>query len=93
MKITVEKQLNWEDVHGLCVRQNYYTCGDRQDYEAMLDKVNIEGPTTQLVYEVAKDIVDHSNLSAYGQTYTENIESVMYLVAKEIRTFYHINEE
>ena len=92
-KINVQKKWYAESVRGYCVRYGRYTCGNNNDYEKMLNFVKTHKPTTNNIYKVACNIADHSNLNSYGQTRTENIQSIMYDITKDcIHTFYEIQE-
>lgn len=76
------------DVRDLCIKYNYYTRGECNEYINLLD-IMYQEPTPERVVEVAEDIVDHSDLSRYGQSRKENIESVCFQIEKEvINTFY-----
>lgn len=47
-------------VRQLCIDQNWYTCGDNEEYGHMLSDL-CRGTTLAAVAEVAKDIVAHSD--------------------------------
>ena len=92
---SIKKEVYWnmEDVRAMCIRHSYYTHGDVDDYSDMLTFVGLNDPTDENIYKVAFDIVAHSNLSSYGQTEEENINSIMYNIQEEvIHTFFHTNE-
>lgn len=81
----IETYKHWtaDRVRGMCIDNDYYTRGNNTAYAAMLDFVANNEPTDTAVYIVARDIVQHSDLSAYGQSCTENIESVMFALAND----------
>lgn len=47
----------------LCIRQNWYTCGDNDEYEHLLYDLAANKPnlTTEDIIEIAEDIVAHSD--------------------------------
>lgn len=48
----------------LCIRQNWYTCGDNAEYEHLLYDLADSKPhlTTQDIINIAEDIAVHSDL-------------------------------
>lgn len=92
MIIKTSKMLRANDVRKMCIAQDWYTCGDCRAYESLLGMCNSTNVTTELIYKIAKDIVEHSDLSAYCQSDTENIESVMFSVNKCVNEFFTIEE-
>ena len=51
-------------LHSLCIRQNWYTNGDNDEYEHLLYDLADSKPhlTTQDIIEIAADIAEHSVL-------------------------------
>ena len=83
-KITVERQWSANDVYTACVRNDLYTCGDNEDYEAMLNSIDALEPTPENIYQVAKDIYDHSK--------NQTITNIMFILEKvAVNTFYYID--
>ncbi len=76
MKIKSEKFWSWNRVREMCIRENFYTCGDCDEYDAMLTKVRENAPTDEMIYEIAKDINDHTK----GQTVT----NIMFIIANDV---------
>lgn len=71
------RRCNAEKLIRLCVRENWYTCGSNEEYNAMLDKVrNTENFTADDVVEIASDIVEHSE-----GIYAGDIENVMFKIS------------
>lgn len=66
MKITSKKVWSWHNMREMCIRENFYTCGSCEEYDAMLAKVRENEPTDEIIYGVAADINAHSK----GQTVT-----------------------
>ena len=75
----------------MCIDHDFYTKGSVEDYSKMLNYIDCKEPTDAVLYIVAKDIVKHSDLSAYGQSDLENISSIMFALNKEcVNTFFDI---
>ena len=96
MKIKVEKRLHADDVQRLCIKQNYYTCGDIEAYDKMLTMCNSNKVTNQLIYKIAVDIAIHSDLdriyNQYGVSYKEFLEALMFEINKLTDTFFEIEK-
>lgn len=50
-----------EDIRNFCLEEGYYSEGKVRDYEEMLNFVDQNKPTTENIYRVAKNILDHSD--------------------------------
>lgn len=61
MKVRETRQICVDDVWALCIRQNWYTDGNNQEYEKMLANAGILANVTaeDLIY-LANDIKKHS---------------------------------
>lgn len=64
-----------DSVRQSCIRNELYTCGDNDEYSAMLDYVRDNDPTDNNLLRVARDICEHSD----GQTVT----NIMYILYRE----------
>lgn len=85
-KITEKKMWSWDDVRRACIKNNLYTAGTNEEYDALAQIVTITKPTTSSIYLVAKDICEHS----IGQT----LSNVMFILANEaVTTTYKIEDE
>ena len=73
--ITVSRIWSFHSVRSACIRNDLYTRGTCSEYDKMLDMVENTEPTVAALYEVAKDINDHSK----GQTVT----NIMYILENE----------
>lgn len=83
-EITVHRYWTSERVRATCISNDLYTCGYHEDYEAMLNFVAENEPTTENLYRVAHDIY----LNSEGQTVT----NIMYLIESEaVFTTFEIN--
>ena len=75
--ITFERKWSSGNVRAACIRHRLYTHGDSEEYEQMLTFVDINEPTTEILYTVAKDIYDHSE----NQTITNVAQKIEELTA------------
>lgn len=87
MQITSTRTWDAMDMIDMCVKNNLYTCGNRMDYDKMLDYVGQhENPEDMDIYLVASDILQHTD-----ESMEHTIETIMYLVANQvIRYLYDI---
>lgn len=98
MKIKVEKRLRMDDVRRLCVEQGYYTCGNNEEYNRMLEMSNSNKVTNRLIYRIADNIAMHSDFKMFQKkyddiTYGELLQHIMYQVNKCcVETFELIQE-
>ena len=69
------------DVRACCIKHEYYTCGDNEDYENMLDFVSKTIPTIENLYLVARDIALHSERDDYSLD--DYIKLIMFDLSKE----------
>ena len=73
----------------LCINKGWYTSGNNDQYERMLSYVekHHQDPTTQDIYNVAKDIMEHSNDPE------RPIDSYMYEIYRKcVNVFFEIEE-
>ena len=86
MTITSKKIWNWNSVREMCIRENFYTEGDCEEYDAMLTKVRENVPTDEMIYEIAIDINAHSE----GQT----VSNIMFILANDVvKTCYTLYDD
>ena len=80
---TITETRTWSAsrVRQACIKHDFYTCGDDDDYSAMLDQVRDLRPTTANIYLIAKDIFDHSDTEEKWEDLT--VEYVMYVLSNE----------
>lgn len=84
-KIIEKKMWIWDDVRRACIKNNLYTAGTNEEYDALAQIVTITKPTTSSIYLVAKDICEHS----VGQT----VSNIMFILANEaVTTTYKIDD-
>jgi hypothetical protein len=86
-KYTETRILDPEKVRRLCIKHDWYTCGDNEEYAAMFAKLHDdmgcpENMTTEKLAEIAADIMEHSEISEY------TITSVMFELARACTTYF-----
>ena len=83
-KIKVHANRYWssDDVRSMCIRHDFYTCGDCEEYDMMLHYVQMlpDGPTERNLYLVALDIWNHSDEEVQ---YNLDITDIMYYLEHE----------
>lgn len=85
-EIKTTRKWSLGSVREACIKNNLYTCGDCEEYDHMLNWVERLYPSTENMYFIANDIVEHSE----GQT----ISNVMFILEKDaINTFFEIDGE
>ena len=59
------RRIRANDLRNLCVEEDWYTCGDNDEYgHLLLDLAgHKENITTDDIVEIASDIIEHSDLS------------------------------
>ena len=81
MKIIRHTTMLPSSVYGFCNKFNLYTKGTNSDYNNLLHNLCVRNnPTDMDIYEVAKDICDHSEIPV-GIDKTAWIENIMYEIA------------
>lgn len=87
-KIKLYRIWHAEDVRQFCMKNNYYTNGNNEEYTAMLNFVENNDPTPENIYEVARNILNHSSSLGYefyrDDSTSEDILHVMYYLEKEV---------
>ena len=92
-KIKTSRAWDSDDVRRMCIKHDFYTCGDNEEYSAMLRYVDEHEPTTENLYIIAVDIYEHSALDDFGQYGDSVISSIMFDLEREaVRTFHEIKE-
>ena len=83
MKIKTLESWSQYDVRDLCIKRDWYVKGTCDEYDKMLNYINEHYcPKSKDVYNVAKDIFEHSNkdnwIRGAGLSENEAIESIMF---------------
>ena len=86
MKYTETRILYASDLRTLCIRENWYTLGDNDEYDTLMCKTFCPNLTTDVIADIAQDIKNHS------ETDTE-IPEIMYAVAAISHTTFAADEE
>lgn len=92
MKTILRKTLRAEDVRGVCIDHNYYTCGDNREYSEMFSMLNRETRVTHsnitghTLQRIAEDIKDHSDTE-------ETVEDILWALSSKIRVTPYVIED
>lgn len=98
MTIKETKRLDDSKVRAMCTRCNWYTAGTNQDYGNMFKMCNADNITPEQLYNIAKDIYEHTNVSnakegCYtDQTDDDNILNMMIYLNDCSYVFYNIEK-
>lgn len=80
MNFKINRQMRADKIRGICISHRLYTLGNNDDYSAMFDKATQKTASAdtfdQLVYEIAEDILQHSDTDMH-------IDSVMFYLFNE----------
>lgn len=87
MKYIETRHLTTAKVRRLCIKNNWYTCGDNEEYAAMFAKLhdeegNLVHMTADKLFEIAEDIYAHSEITDYS------IEAVVCELARNCLYFF-----
>ena len=61
------RKIEMDKIRNLCVRKNWFTCGDVYSYDRLLDYSKCENITTDELVEMAEQILENSE-TEYGIT-------------------------
>lgn len=86
MKYTETRILHASDLRTLCIRENWYTLGDNDEYDELMCKTFCQNLTTEVVADIAQDIKDHSDTDM-------EIPEIMYAIAAISHTTFAADEE
>lgn len=86
MKYTETRILHASDLRTLCIRENWYTLGDNDEYDALMCKTFCPNLTTEVIADIAQDIKDHSDTDM-------EIPEIMYAVASISNTTFAADED
>ena len=85
------KAIDRQALRELCIRQEYYTRGDCEDYKELLDFVDDRDLTDGDIIAIADDIYDHSDIdrimNEYGCGSDEVFDSIYFNVGKLVHWF------
>ena len=82
------RNLPFDKLRSLCIRNNWYTRGTCEEYEALFNRLENENGnpihvTTEVLYSVAMDIMEHSKISD-----DYSVADVMYELALSCITYF-----
>lgn len=86
MKYTETRILHASDLRTLCIRENWYTLGDNDEYDTLMCKTFCPNLTTEVIADIAQDIKDHSDTDL-------EIPEIMYAVAAISHTTFAEDED
>ena len=80
----------------MCIKENFYTCGDNRDYEDLLFFVETHNPTVNHMNAAAQNIYDHSDVDKFMERFGEDEEHVysfiMHCIEETILTVFDVIE-
>lgn len=87
MKYTETRILSSSKLRSLCIKHDWYTCGNNAQYAAMFAKLhdddgNLVHMSTEKLYEIASDIYAHSDINDY------TVEAIMAELARQCLYFF-----
>ena len=86
MKIIESRFWDMNDLRSACIRNDFYTCGNNEEYERLLLSIRKIEPSLENMQKVAEDILEHSE----GQTLT----NILWVLGNEvIRMSYRVYDD
>lgn len=81
------RRISMSDLRNLCIKENWYTEGTNKEYGKLLATAeHAENLTTELVIELAEDIMQHSEVDKD----IDNLQNICYLILRAAHTFISI---
>ena len=94
--VRVTRWIESSKVREMCIKYRYYTCGDCEAYDAMLEKAHLT-PVEDLrtIKQIAIDIYDHSTMrNDKDYSKQEMVEGLIYgLLAECTELYVEIEDE
>ena len=85
-EIREEKKWWSSEIRNMCIENGWYTAGDIKAYSDMLEFVEEHEPTTDNIFRVAADILEHTSPDEQ-----QTIENIMFVIANDVvKTFFEI---
>ena len=75
--------ISYENLRNLCIKNDFYTNGDCEEYDNLFRKLDVETLTTKHIFNIAADIKYHSETDY-------DIESIMYMLAEISHTYFEL---
>ena len=89
MTIKEERYLTKMSVSTLCNDNHWYTHGTKAEFNEMVEPLGIDSPiTTETIYAIAKNIVEHSDMN-HEKRY--DILNVMSCLSDEVYSIFHFD--
>lgn len=84
MKIIREEKLNSMDVRQLCIRNEYFTCGDCLEYEKLFQMCDEYDETVESLKKIAEHIINNSAQDKFDpfEEYSDRVCGVMFDLIK-----------
>ena len=97
-KVKVVRYLSASNVRQVCIDHNYYTCGDCDAYQKLLNNVMmLDGVTDEDLLKITENIYNHSNIDKmmmeYGVDNAGIFQSIFYNIAKVVDTHCYVELE
>lgn len=93
------KRIDTGKLRNICITNNWYTKGTCEEYSNMFSMCDVDNVTTELLYEIAKDIYEHTNVKTANQGCSEeysdmeNILNMMVYINDSTYVFYESEED
>ena len=88
------RKLNSNDVRLLCIRHNYYTKGNNEQYGNLLESIyqnEMFNTTTHDIVRIATDILEHSNLDYNMGSKNDYLKNIAFELFEICHTFLEFN--
>lgn len=86
----LRKQINREELRNLCIRKDYYNCGDCREYEGLFNMLS-DNMTDDDIVAVALNIYYHTDYEEiakeYGVSYDDVLRNMVFEVFEITHTF------
>lgn len=98
MKVKEIKKIDCGKLRGMCIRCNWYTHGSIESYDNMFKMCRKNNITTSQLFEIAKDIYEHTNLDNVREgcskdySDSENILNMMIYVNDCTYVYYEMSK-
>lgn len=86
MKIKERRILTWEKLRAICVERGWYTRGTIEEYEKLLNKTKVSNITSDIIGDIAQDIIAHSIGSM-------SLETTCHIIATNCYLIFEVEEE
>lgn len=86
MTLKETRKMDTARIRNICIKMDWYTRGTCDEYSKMFETAEREEATPEGIYEVAKDIFEHSNMDHYirdGYSEDEIIQNVMCYIVND----------